>query len=130
AVRLTRWLGSPPPAFNAVSRRRSACSNCSTTSSPTMRPSAPRAVWPARKTNLPASHDTAWEKPDGAPSSAGLTRSIVHRIPSSGLDGPAVHVDPLAGDRPVGDAEPHGVGDLRRRDESPDRLPRGEYRAG
>src|SRR2546430_12443346 len=56
-------------------------SNCGTTPPSATFPSRSTPVWPARNTirpvAVPPATDTAWEKPDGRASSAGLMRSEV-----------------------------------------------------
>src|SRR5437762_3079896 len=80
-VRLTRSDGSPPAAPSAVSRLVRARSNCGTTPPSATFPSRSTPVWPARNTirpvAVPPATDTAWEKPEGRASSAGLMRSEV-----------------------------------------------------
>src|SRR5580704_4396038 len=74
-VRLARCSGAPPAARSASSRLARARSNWAATVSPTIAPSGPWAIWPARKTIRPPVATTACEKPDGRGIDGGLTRS-------------------------------------------------------
>src|SRR3984885_6607280 len=74
-VRLARCSGAPPAARSASSRLARARSNWAATVSPTIAPSGPWAIWPARKTSRPPVATTACEKPDGRGIDGGFTRS-------------------------------------------------------
>src|SRR6516225_9141648 len=106
-VRLARCSGLPPAARSASSTLARACSNCATIVSPTMAPSAPWAIWPARKTSRPPVVTTACEKPEGRGRDGGFTRSsstwLASRIPP-GVPGARLALpDQLQpGTRPVG----------------------------
>src|SRR5215469_8464537 len=79
-VRLTRSDGWPAVAASAVSRLPRARSNWGTMPPSATFPSRSTPVWPARNTIRPAA-ETAWEKPEGLASSAGVIRITVMTAP-------------------------------------------------